>query len=50
MIIKNNKYDVKNSERDYFFFFIVSGDKCFGYWIIQLSGESVGYKMISIWG
>ena len=31
MIIKNNKHDIKNSERGYYyFFFIVSGDQCFG--------------------
>ena len=51
MIIKNNKHDIKNSERGYYyFFFIVSGDQCFGCWIIQLSGGTVGYQMISIWG
>ena len=29
MIIENNKHDIKNSGCDYFFF-IVSGDQCFG--------------------
>ena len=50
MIIKNNKHNIKNSERDYYYFFIVSGDQFFGCWIIQLSGGGVGYKMSSIWG